>query len=90
MSIILKNDKGEMITRMLDAQWILHILEATHIDDRVNRVQEQHLIDQWGYTPFEWLKNQMIDKYHGMRMRGLVTGSDNKIKLKTIQTVRLI
>jgi hypothetical protein len=53
-------------------------------------VQEQHHIDQWGYTPFEWLKNRMIKKYHNIRMCGLVTGTDNKIKLKAIRTVRLI
>jgi hypothetical protein len=34
--------------------------EATHIDARVKKVQERHLIDQWGYTPFAWLKNRMI------------------------------
>jgi hypothetical protein len=32
----------------------------------------------------------MIKKYHDMRMCGLVTGTDNKIKSKAIQTVRLI
>jgi hypothetical protein len=40
MSIKLKNNKGEEITRMFDTQWILHIMEATHIDTLVNRVQE--------------------------------------------------
>jgi hypothetical protein len=66
------------------------IFEATHIDAQVNRVQERHLIDQWGYTPTEWLKNRMIKKYHGMRMCGFMTGTDNEIKSKAIQTVRLI
>jgi hypothetical protein len=32
MSIILKNDRGEEITRMVDAQWISRIFEATDID----------------------------------------------------------
>jgi hypothetical protein len=32
MLIILKNNRGEEITRMVDAQWILCIFEATHID----------------------------------------------------------
>jgi hypothetical protein len=32
MSRILKNSRGEEITRMVDAQWILRIFEATHID----------------------------------------------------------
>jgi hypothetical protein len=53
-------------------------------------VQETHLIDQWGYTPMEWLKNRMIKKYHNMRTRGLMIGTDNEIKLKAVQTVRLI
>jgi hypothetical protein len=90
MSIILKNGRGEEITRMVDAQWILRIFEATHIDAQVNRVQERHLIDQWGCTPFAWLKNRMIKKYQDMRICGLVTGTDNKIRLKAIQMVRLI
>jgi hypothetical protein len=32
MVILLKNDKGEKISRMVDAQWILRIFEATQID----------------------------------------------------------
>jgi hypothetical protein len=32
MSIILKDDRGEEITRMIDAQWILRTFEATHMD----------------------------------------------------------
>jgi hypothetical protein len=32
MSIILKNDRGEEIIRMVDAQWTLRIFDATHID----------------------------------------------------------
>jgi hypothetical protein len=32
MLIILKNTRGEEITRMVDAQWILRIFEAAHID----------------------------------------------------------
>jgi hypothetical protein len=32
MLIILKNNRGEEITRMVDALWILRIFEATHID----------------------------------------------------------
>jgi hypothetical protein len=66
MLIILKSNRGEEITRMVDAQWISRIFEATHIDACVNRVQETHLIDQWGYTPFAWLRNRMIKKYHSM------------------------
>jgi hypothetical protein len=38
----------------------------------------------------EWLKNRMIKKYHNMRTGGFMTGKDNKIKSKAIQTVRLI
>jgi hypothetical protein len=90
MLIILKNTRGEEITRMVDAQWILRIFEATHIDARVNRVQEGHLIDQWGCTPFAWLKNKMIKKYHDMRICGLVTGTEDEIRSEAIRMVRLI
>jgi hypothetical protein len=90
MSIILKKDRGEEITRMVDTQWISCIFDATHIDPRVNRVQETHLIDQWGYTPMEWLKNRVIKKYHDMRTRGIMIGTDDEIKPKAIEMVRLI
>jgi hypothetical protein len=75
---------------MVDAQWILHIFEATHSDTQVNRVQETHLIDQWGYTPMEWLKNRVIKKYQDMKTHGLMIGTDNEIKSRAVQTVRLI
>jgi hypothetical protein len=90
MSIKFKNNKGEEITRMVEAQCILHIFEATHIDALVNRVQERHLIDTWGSTPMEWLKNKVIKKYHDMKTLGLMTGTDNKIKSKAIRMARLI
>jgi hypothetical protein len=63
MSIILKDDRGEEITRIVDAQWILRIFEATHIDARANRVQVTHHIDPWGCATMEWVKNRMIEKY---------------------------
>jgi hypothetical protein len=53
-------------------------------------VQETHLINQWGNTPMDWLKNKVINKYHNMRTRGLMTGTDNEIKLKAIRMTRLI
>jgi hypothetical protein len=34
-------------------------------------VQETHFIDQWGYTPMEWLKNRVIKKYQDMKTRGI-------------------
>jgi hypothetical protein len=87
----LKNNKGEEITRMVDAQWILCIMEATHMDTLVNRVQERHIFDiPWGGATMEWLKNKVIKKYHNMRTHGLMTGTDNKIKSKAVQTARLI
>jgi hypothetical protein len=67
MSIILKNNIGEEITRMVDAQWILGIFEATHIDAQIDRVQATHLIDPWGYTTIKWLKNRMIKKYQDIK-----------------------
>jgi hypothetical protein len=82
MLIILKNSRG--------AQWILRIFEATHIEARVNRVQETHLINQWGYMPMEWVKNRMIKKYQEMKTHGLTKGTDDKIKSRAVQTVRLI
>jgi hypothetical protein len=82
--------KGEEITRMVDAQWISRTMEATHMDSLVNRVQERHIFDTWGGATMEWLKKKCIKKYHGMRTRGLMTGTDNKIKSKAVRTARLI
>jgi hypothetical protein len=90
MQIKLKKDKGEEITRMVDAQWILRMMEATHMDSLVNRVQERHIFDTWGGATMEWLKNNVIKKYHGMRTRGLMTGTDDEIKSKAVRTARLI
>jgi hypothetical protein len=47
MSRILKNDRGEEIARMVDAQWILRIFEAAHIDAQADRVQVTHCVDPW-------------------------------------------
>jgi hypothetical protein len=38
----------------------------------------------------KWLKNRMIKKYQDMRTRGQMIGTDDKIKLRAIQMVRLI
>jgi hypothetical protein len=90
MSIILKDDRGEEITRMVDAQWILRIFEATHIDARADRVQVTHHIDLWGCATMEWLKNRMIEKYLGMKTNGEMIATDDEIKSRAVRTVRLI
>jgi hypothetical protein len=84
----LKNNEGEEITSMVDVQWISRIMEATHIDALVNRVQEQHIFNTWGGATMEWLKNKVIEKYHVVRTPGLMTETENKIK--AIRTARLI
>jgi hypothetical protein len=38
----------------------------------------------------KWLKNRMIKKYQDMRMHGQIIGTDNKIKSRVVQMVRLI
>jgi hypothetical protein len=68
----------------------LRIFGATHIDAQVNRVQDTHLINPWGYTPMEWLKNRMIKKYQDMKTRGLMIGTDDEIKSRAVRMVRLI
>jgi hypothetical protein len=64
--------------------------EATHIDAQVDRVQVTHCIDPWGYAAMEWRKNRMIEKYQDMKMNGEMIATDDKIKLRAVQTVRLI
>jgi hypothetical protein len=90
MLILLKNDRGEEITRMVDGQWILRIFEATHIDARANRVQVTHHVDPWGCAMMEWLKNRMIKKYQDMKANRKMIATDDKIKSRAICTVRLI
>jgi hypothetical protein len=38
----------------------------------------------------EWLRNRMIKKCQDMRTHGQMKGTDDKIKLRAVQTVRLI
>jgi hypothetical protein len=90
MLIILKDNMGEEITRMVDAQWISRIFEATHIDARANRVQVTHCIHPWGCATMEWVKNRMIEKYQDMKANGKMIAMDDKIKSRPVRTVRLI
>jgi hypothetical protein len=88
--IILKNHRGEEITRMVDAQWILCIFEATHIDTQADREQVTHCIDPWRCATMEWLKNRMIEKYQDMQTNGKMIATDDEIKSRAVRTVRLI
>jgi hypothetical protein len=59
-----RKQKGEEITRMIDAQWISCIFEATHLKARANRVQMTPSVDPWGYATMGWVKNRrMTEKY---------------------------
>jgi hypothetical protein len=77
-----KDNRGEEITRMIDAQWISRIFEATHLDGRANRVQVTPCIDPWGCATIGWVKNRMIEKYQAMKANGEMIATDDKIKLK--------
>jgi hypothetical protein len=65
---------------MFDAQWILRIFEASHIDSQAERVQVTHRINLWGCPMMEWLKNRMIEKYQDMKTNGKMIATDDKIK----------
>jgi hypothetical protein len=90
MSIILKDDKGEEITRMIDAQWILHIFEATHLEAQANRVQMTPSLDPWGYATMGWVKNRMTEKYQAMKANEKMIATDDKIKSRAVHMARLI
>jgi hypothetical protein len=90
MLIILKDDMGEEITRMVDAQWILHIFEAAHIHAQANRVQVEHCIDPWGCATMEWVENRMKEKHQDMKANGKMIATYDKIKSRAVRTVRLI
>jgi hypothetical protein len=61
--IVLKDNKGEEITRMIDAQWILRIFEARHLNAQANRVQVTPTVDPWGWATMGWIKNRLTEKY---------------------------
>jgi hypothetical protein len=86
----LEDDKGEAITRMIDAQWISHIFEATHLDAQADRVQVTPTVDPWGYATMGWIKNRLIEKFQDMRENGIVMAADDEIKSKAVQTARMI
>jgi hypothetical protein len=80
MLTILKDNRGEEITRMIDAQLILRIFEATHLDARANRVQVEPHIDPWGCATMGWVKNRMIEKYQDMKANGNMIATDDEVK----------
>jgi hypothetical protein len=88
--IVLKDNKGEEITRMIDAQWILHIFEATHLDAQADRVQVTPTVDPWGCATMGWIKNRLTIKFQDMRANDIMMATDDEIKSKAVQTARLI
>jgi hypothetical protein len=90
ISITLKDDKGEEITRMIDVQWILRIFEATHLDAQANRVQMTPSIDPWGYATMGWVKNRMTENYQAMKANGKMMATDDEIKSRAVRMARSI
>jgi hypothetical protein len=64
--IVLKDNKGEEITRMIDVQWISRMFEATHLDAQADRVQVTLTVDPWGYAAMGWIKTRLTEKYQDM------------------------
>jgi hypothetical protein len=75
---------------MIDAQWILHIFEATHLEAQANRVKMTPSVDPWGYATMGWVKKRMTEKYQAMKANGNMIATDNKIKSRAVCTARLI
>jgi hypothetical protein len=75
---------------MIDVQWILRIFEATHLDAQADRVQVTPTVDPWGSATMGWIKNRFIKKFQDMRENGIMMATDDEIKLKAVQTARLI
>jgi hypothetical protein len=88
--IVLKDNKGEEITRMIDAQWISCIFEATHLDAQADRVQSTLTVDLWGYATMGWIRNRLTEKYQDMRANGKMMATDEDIKSRAVQMARLI
>jgi hypothetical protein len=90
MLIVLKDNKGEEITRMIDVQWILRIFQATHLDAQADRVQLTLTVDPWGCATMGWIKNRLTKKYQDMKANGKMMAVDDEIKTRAVQTARLI
>jgi hypothetical protein len=90
MLIVLKDNKGEEITRMIDAQWISHIFEAIHLNAQADRVQLTLTVDPWGCATMGWIKNRLTKKYQDMRANGTIMAMDDEIKSRAVGTARLI
>jgi hypothetical protein len=88
--IVLKDNKGEEITRLIDTQWISRIFEAAHLNAQADRVQMTATIDPWGCATMGWIKNRMTEKYQDMRANGKMMATDDKIKSRAVRTARLI
>jgi hypothetical protein len=84
ISIALKDNKGEEITRLIEVQWILHFFEATPLDAQADRVQMTPTVDPWGYATMGWVKNRLTEKYQAMRANGEMMATDNKIKSRAV------
>jgi hypothetical protein len=76
MLIILKNNRGEEITRMVDAQWMLRIFEATHLNAQADRVQVTPTVDPWGCATMGWIKNRLTEKYQDKIANGKMMATD--------------
>jgi hypothetical protein len=81
---------GEEITRMIDAQWILRIFEATHLDAQADRVQVTPTVYPWGCAMMGWIKNRLTEKYQDMRANGKIIAMDDEVKSRAVRTARLI
>jgi hypothetical protein len=90
MLIALKDNKGEEITRLIDAQWILRIFEANHLKAQANRVKMTPSVDPWGYAMMGWVKNRLTEKYQAMKASGKMIAIDNEIKSRAVRMARLI
>jgi hypothetical protein len=88
MQIEVKNDKGEEITIMIGAQWILHVMEATHLDALVKRVQDKHELPTTLFIKMEWVKNRAIENYCDMRAHGYQMDTDEEIRSLAVQMAK--
>jgi hypothetical protein len=64
MQTKVKNNKDEEITRLIDDQWMLRVMELMHIDALANRVQEDRGWPLSATVNMEWLKTRVIWKYY--------------------------
>jgi hypothetical protein len=70
--MVVINNQGKKITRFIDMEWILHVMESTHMGAMCNRLQHNDEMQSFStIVNMEWLRSRVIWKYENLRTRNI-------------------